>query len=181
MPLRIPISRLVGGWHEPQVRPYRAALFEAVGILHGEHERERRKRSDPLDLAQELGFWGSAPWRSSPAAARSSRMRSVSEPICSKTGSRAGKSASGMCSEALLWKLLAGHLGKRCTEGFDRSSNVVYQLRAATDQRLPRADHGHMGLGSSPRCLSGYKSFGSRRARRARFSASTSSVFRLLA
>jgi transposase len=33
-------------------------------------------------------------------------MRSVNEPICSKTGPSAGKSASGMCSGALLWKLL---------------------------------------------------------------------------
>jgi hypothetical protein len=41
------------------------------------------------------------------------RMRSVSEAICSKTGSRAGRRASGMCWGALLWKLLAGHLGKR--------------------------------------------------------------------
>src|SRR5215203_3037057 len=40
-------------------------------------------------------------------------MRSVSEPICSRMGPRAGKSASGMCSEALLWKVLAGHLGRR--------------------------------------------------------------------
>src|SRR5215218_4651198 len=40
-------------------------------------------------------------------------MRSVSEPICSRMGSRAGPSASGMCSAARLWKLLAGHLGRR--------------------------------------------------------------------
>src|SRR5829696_7570780 len=40
-------------------------------------------------------------------------MRSVSEPICSRMGPRAGKSASGMCSGALLWKLLAGHFGRR--------------------------------------------------------------------
>ena len=37
----------------------------------------------------------------------------VSEAICSTMGSRAGESALGMCSGALLWKLLAGHLGKR--------------------------------------------------------------------
>jgi hypothetical protein len=28
-----------------------------VGILQGEHEGKRRERPDPLDLAQELGFW----------------------------------------------------------------------------------------------------------------------------
>jgi hypothetical protein len=43
--LRIPISRAVGGGHEPQVCSHRAALFEAVGIFQGEHERERPKRS----------------------------------------------------------------------------------------------------------------------------------------
>src|SRR5215210_1608057 len=40
-------------------------------------------------------------------------MHSVSEPICSKRDSSASRSASGTCSLALLWKLLAGHLGKR--------------------------------------------------------------------
>jgi hypothetical protein len=33
--------------------------------------------------------------------------------IVSRIGPRAGQSASGMCAAALLWKLLAGHLGKR--------------------------------------------------------------------
>ena len=56
----------------------------------------------------------------------------MSEPICSKMGPKAGRSASGMCSEALLWKLLAGHLGRRAPR-FDRSPNVIDQLRAATD------------------------------------------------
>jgi hypothetical protein len=56
---------------------------------------------------------------------------------------------------------------------------VVDQLCAATDQRLTRADDRQMSLGEcSPRCLSGYSSFGSTRARRARFSASISSVLR---
>jgi hypothetical protein len=35
----------------------------------------------------------------------------VREPICSKMGHTAGRSASGMCSGARLWKLTAGHLG----------------------------------------------------------------------
>jgi hypothetical protein len=55
--LRISVPRSVGGRHESQVRPHRAALLEAVGILQGEHERERRERPDPLDLPQELGLW----------------------------------------------------------------------------------------------------------------------------
>ena len=37
-------------------------------------------------------------------------------------------------------------LGQAMTEGLDRSSDVVHQLGAATDQRLPGADDGHMGL-----------------------------------
>jgi hypothetical protein len=45
-------------------------------------------------------------------------MRSVSEPICSRMGPKAGKSASGMCSGALLCKLLAGHLGRRAPKDF---------------------------------------------------------------
>src|SRR5215207_203688 len=38
-------------------------------------------------------------------------MRSVNELICLRMGPKAGQSASGMCSTAFLWKLLAGHLG----------------------------------------------------------------------
>ena len=33
------------------------------------------------------------------------------------------------------------------TEGLHASPNVVYQLRAAIYQCLPRADDGHVGLG----------------------------------
>jgi hypothetical protein len=38
-------------------------------------------------------------------------------------------------------------LGQPSSEGFHRSSNVVYKLRTATDQRLPGADDGQMSLG----------------------------------
>jgi hypothetical protein len=38
-------------------------------------------------------------------------------------------------------------LGQAMTEGFDRSAHVVYELRAATDQCLTRADDGHVSLG----------------------------------
>src|ERR687898_2996989 len=54
--LGVPVPRAVGGGHEPQVCSYRAALLETVGILQGEHEGKRRKCSDPLDLAQEIGL-----------------------------------------------------------------------------------------------------------------------------
>jgi hypothetical protein len=50
----VPLPRPIGGWHESQVRPHRAALLEAVGILQGEYEGQRRERPDPLDLAQVL-------------------------------------------------------------------------------------------------------------------------------
>src|SRR5215213_9673814 len=55
--LRILVSRLVAGGHQPQVCPYRATPLEAVGIFQGEHEGECGKRPYPYDLAQELGFW----------------------------------------------------------------------------------------------------------------------------
>src|SRR5215210_6171310 len=73
-------------------------------------------------------------------------MRCVSEPICSRMGPRAGMSASGMCSAAFLWKLLAFALGQAMTEGLDRSSNVVHELGAAIYQRLPGTDDSHMSL-----------------------------------
>jgi hypothetical protein len=37
--------------------------------------------------------------------------------------------------------------GQASSEGLDRSSDVVHELGAATDQGLPGADQGHMGLG----------------------------------
>src|SRR5215212_9108588 len=54
--LGVAVPRAVGGRHESQVRPHRAALLEAVGILQAEHEGKRRKRSDSLHLAQKVGF-----------------------------------------------------------------------------------------------------------------------------
>ena len=109
----IPLPRLVGGWHEPQVRPYRAALLEAVRIFHRGHEGERCERPDPLDLPQQIGFWVvllADRLQLSVVLADALGERAY---LCSRMGSRAGRSASGMCSEALLWKLLAGHLGNR--------------------------------------------------------------------
>src|SRR5688500_2085103 len=77
-------------------------------------------------------------------------MRSVSEPICSRIGPRAGKSASGMCSGALfLWRLLAGHLGKRAPKDLTAPRTLGSRvLRAATHQCLARADYGKVGLGA---------------------------------
>src|SRR3954454_635886 len=49
----VPLPRAVGGWHETQVSPHPATLLEAVGILQGEHEGQRRERPYPLHLAQE--------------------------------------------------------------------------------------------------------------------------------
>ena len=47
-------------------------------------------------------------------------------------------------------------LGQAMTEGLHSSPNVVDQLRAATNQRLTRANDGLLGAWeSSPRCLSG--------------------------
>ena len=71
----------------------------------------------------------------------------MSEAICSKRGSSAGRKASGMCSWALLRKLLAGHLGRRAPKDLTAPLPWVYQLRAARDQRLPGADRGHVGMG----------------------------------
>jgi hypothetical protein len=52
-----------------------------------------------------------------------------------------------MCSGARLWKLHRWALGQAGPEGFDRSADVVYELRAATNQCLTRADDGHVSLG----------------------------------
>jgi hypothetical protein len=105
----------------------------------------------------------------------------VSEAICSRMGSRAGKSASGMCSAAFLWKDLAGHLGKRWPKDLTApltwlTSCVRQPTKACLERRMAM-----WAWEPSSLCLTGYKSFGSRRANLARFSASTSSVLRLLA
>jgi len=90
--------------------------------------------------------------------------------LCSKTGARAAKSASGMCSAALLWKFTVGHLGslapKDLTSPRTWLTSCVRLLTSASRDRI-RAMWAWL---SSPRCLSGYNSLGSTpRARRARF------------
>jgi hypothetical protein len=111
---RIAVPRLIPGGHKPQVCSYIAALLEAVGILQGEHEGERRERPYPFDLSQELGFlWVALLGDLLQLAIVVADALGKRAYLCSRMGPRAGRSASGMCSAALLWKLLAGHLGKR--------------------------------------------------------------------
>src|SRR5215216_3957339 len=84
-------------------------------------------------------------------------------------GSKAGRSASGMCAAALLWKDLAGHLGKRAPK--DLTAPLTW-LTSCVRHPIITWRERTMAIWaweSSPLCLSGYKSFGSRRARRARF------------
>ncbi len=97
----------------PGVCSYRSALFEAVGIFQGEHEGQRRECSNPLDLAQELGF------RVAFFGDGFQLALVVADALCQradrlKDGPKGRPERLGdVCSAALLWKLLAGHLGKR--------------------------------------------------------------------
>src|SRR3712207_2993944 len=52
-PLRITISRLILGRHEPQIRAYRAALLEPVRVLQGQHEGQGTQCSHSLYLPKE--------------------------------------------------------------------------------------------------------------------------------
>jgi hypothetical protein len=138
--LRVSISRLIHSGHEPQVCSHRATLLEAVGILQGEHEGERCKRSDTLDLPQQTGFrivlFGDL-LQLALVVADALCERAY---LCSKMGPRAGKSASGMCSAALLWKLLAGHLGNLppndLTAPLRWFTSCVRQLTSACLERI---------------------------------------------
>ena len=71
-------------------------------------------------------------------------------------------------------------LGQPASEGFDRSLGTWFTscVRESTNACLERI-RAMWAWDCSPLCLTGYKSFGSRRASLARFSASTSSVLRL--
>jgi hypothetical protein len=109
--VRVPISGLIPGGHKPQVCSYRAALCKAVGIFQGEHEGKRGKRSDPLHLAQELRFGVMCIRDLLQLALVVANTLCQGAYLCSKMGPKASRSASGMSSGALLWKLLAGHLG----------------------------------------------------------------------
>ncbi len=73
-----------------------------MGILHGEHEAKRRKRTDPLHLAQELGFRVAllGDRLQLPLVFADALCQRAN--LCSKMGPRAGQSASGMCEGALL-------------------------------------------------------------------------------
>jgi hypothetical protein len=130
--LRISVPRSVGGGHKPQVRSYRAAFFEAVGIIHGEHERQRRKRPYPLDLSQELGF-GIMCFRNLLQLALV-----VADTLCERADlledgskSRPKRLRDVLCSS--LVEASGRALGQASPEGFYRPSDVVYELRAATD------------------------------------------------
>ena len=109
--LGIAVSRAIAGGNEPQVCSYRAAPFEAVGILQGQHEGECGKRSNPLDLAQEISLWIALLGDCLKLSVVFADALCQRADLCSRMGPMAGQSASGMCSTALLWKLLAGHLG----------------------------------------------------------------------
>jgi hypothetical protein len=79
----------------------------------------------------------------------------VSEPICSRMGSRAGMSAPGMCSGALLWKLLAGHLGKRPPKDLTVPRTwLTSWVRLATSACLERI-RAMWAWEPSPLCLTG--------------------------
>jgi hypothetical protein len=142
--LGITVSRLVAGRYKPEVCSHAAALFEAVGILQGEHKGKRCKRPNPLKPASRAQSRGSsALGRRFAAGGHISRIRCVREPIVSKTGPRAAQSASGMCSGAFF--LVEAHrrtLGQAMTEGLHTAplERGVDQLRAPTDQRLPGAN-----------------------------------------
>ncbi len=81
-----------------------------------------------------------------------SRMRSVSELIVSKMGPRAGHSASGMCSAAFLWKLTAGHLGRRAPKDFTApltwlTSCVREPTNASRERMMARYEPGTLHPG----------------------------------
>ena len=137
----IALPRLIPARHKSQrIGAHAAALFEAVGIFQGEHEGQRGKRPDPLDLAQELGFWVVLFGDGFQLSVVFAEIRSVSEPIVSRIGPRAGRSASGTCSGALLWKLLAGPLGnlppKDLTFPLTWFTSCVRQLTSASRERI---------------------------------------------
>jgi hypothetical protein len=138
--LGVPVSRLVSGGHQPQVCPYRTTLFEAVGIFQGEHERERRERPNPIDLAQELRLWIALLGDRLKLAVVLADALGKRAYLCSSMGPRAGVSASGMCSAARLWKLLAGHLGKRAPK--DLTAPRTLGSRAGCGNRPTPASSG---------------------------------------
>src|SRR5215210_1742952 len=76
-----------------------------------------------------------------------SRIRCVSEPIVCKMGPKGRHERLRYVLGGSLVEASSQALGQASSEGLDRSSNVVYELRAGAHQRLTRADDGHMGLG----------------------------------
>jgi hypothetical protein len=176
------VSRPSGGGHEePQVSPYTAAPFEAVGIFQGEHEGKSRERPDPLDLAQEPGFGVALP----------GDPLQLSVVFADALGERADLLQDGSEGrQKRLRDVLRGvlveaprrALGQAGPEGLDCPADVVDQLRAAIYQRLPGADDCHVGLGVLAPVLEWVQELRVHSSQaRARFSASTSSVLRLLA
>jgi hypothetical protein len=109
--LRISISRLISGRYKPEVRSHAAAPFEAVGIFQRKHEGKRCECSNPFDLTQEISFWVVL-------LADGLQLTIILADTLRQRADRLQDGPKGrpqrlrgMCSGALLWKLLAGHLG----------------------------------------------------------------------
>jgi hypothetical protein len=124
----------------------RSGSFRSGRDLQSEHEGKRCKRSDSLDLVQELGFWVMLfrdGFQLPIVFADTLRKRAARFQDGSKDWpERIGDVLRRFVVESHRWAF-----GQPATKGLDCSSNVVYKLCAGTPQRLTRADDGHMGLG----------------------------------
>jgi hypothetical protein len=109
--------------------------FEAVGIFQSEHEGERGKRSNSLNLAQEFGLW----------VALFSDGFQLSIVVADTLCQRAYLIQDGSEGRPQrLWYVLRPSvveaprraLGQAMTEGFDRSSNVMRQPTNASRERM---------------------------------------------
>ena len=120
--------------------------FEAAGILQGEHEGQRRERSDPLDLPQQVRFWVVLfRDRIQLSVVGSDALRKRADLL--QDGPKGRQKRLGDVLFGPLVEAPGRALGQASPEGFDRSTDVGDQLRGGTHQRLTRADYGHMGLG----------------------------------
>jgi hypothetical protein len=137
--LGVAVPRPVGGRHETQIRAHGAALIEAVGILPGEHEGQRRERPDPLDLPQQCGL------RAVPLGDGHQSPVVLADALTQRAdllqdGPEGRHKRFGDVLGRPLVEVPRQTFGQAMTEGLHHSSDMVDQLRAATDQRLPRAD-----------------------------------------
>src|SRR3712207_3606902 len=139
-------ARLVLAWYQPQIRAYRAALLEPTRVLQGQHEGQGGQCSNSLYLPQQLGFLvvllGEC-FEFAVVIPYAGTQRSYGlEDGLQRFSQELGYPIGGLLMEAR-----SRALGQTLSEGFDRSTDMVDELRTATNEHFAGVQKRQVSLG----------------------------------